>query len=53
VSSAGGTIAVMSLSGIEATSDPSTPLARLCGFLLAAMRNPEVPATLVAWRFNA
>jgi hypothetical protein len=43
----------MSLSGIEASSDLRAPLAEPCGFLLAAMRSREVPATLIAWRFNA
>lgn len=43
----------MSLAGIEASSDLHPPLAEPCGFLLAAMRSREFPATLIAWRFKA
>jgi len=37
----------MSLSGIEASGDLGAPLAEPCGFLLAAMRSREGPATLI------
>jgi hypothetical protein len=47
VSSANGTIAAMSLSGIAASSDLSRTASRTLGFLLAAMRSREFPATLV------
>jgi hypothetical protein len=48
-----GTIAVVSLYRIEASGDLRVPLAEPRGFLLAAMRDREVPATLIAWLFNA
>jgi hypothetical protein len=33
----------MSLSGIEASSNPRAPLAKLCGFVLAPTRSREFP----------
>jgi hypothetical protein len=43
----------MSLYGIAASGDLQAPLAEPCGFLLAAMRSSEVPATLIALWFEA